>query len=495
MSIKKKLFLCNIIMVCVPLCAVMVMWLFYSSFSGRLKTGKTEEDQMYSILSDVQKTLYLYEVESEDMEWEKISENATENSDYLPTESMQKIEELADAGYHFHVKKDETLLFDNLDLEDKEILNDSEMPEKEGYLISKDNAIVIHDILDMDNARLMITAVYRPERADKGVDSSLIPIYMLPSYMVFVFVVVVLLSVVVTGLILARWVGYSMLTPLTMLMKGTREIAEGNLEYEIQVDTGDELGVLGRDFDRMRRKLKSSEEERNEYENNRRELLAGISHDLRSPLTSIKGYAMGLKDGIADTQEKRERYYDAILTRSEDMERLTHSLSYLTKLENGESILHMESVCLDEYLKQFLQEKASYTEEKKVRIDYNNSIKQAEVRLDLSEMKRVFTNLLENSVRYRTKDTSVITLSVDLENDNVVVQFKDDGPGVPEQYISHIFDRFFRVDASRTNPGQGSGLGLAIVKQIVEGHEGTVSAYNEEGLGIVIKLPVLKGME
>lgn len=137
-----------------------------------------------------------------------------------------------------------------------------------------------------------------------------------------------------------------------------------------------------------------------------------ITHDLRFPLTSIKGYAQGLKDGIADTEEKQKRYYDAILTRADDLERLTDSLSLLVRLENDNSILHMETVCFDEYICQFLSEKEPWLIQQQIEVDYRNEAGNAEISLDIREMHRVFMNLFENTVRYRVSDRSRVKLSV-----------------------------------------------------------------------------------
>jgi signal transduction histidine kinase len=202
---------------------------------------------------------------------------------------------------------------------------------------------------------------------------------------------------------------------------------------------------------------------------------------------------MGIKDGIANTPEKRTRYCDAILTRADDLERLTGSLSLLVKMDTGSSFLHLERVNLDEYIKQFLSEKEAWLSDRKVDVRYRTDSPQAEADLDIREMQRVFMNLLENTVRYRTADCSIVDIEVWQNKENVEIRFSDDGPGVGLRHLDRLFDPFYRADQSRTTPEKGSGIGLTIVKRIIEGHGGQVSASSESGLCITMTLPSVKG--
>ncbi len=202
---------------------------------------------------------------------------------------------------------------------------------------------------------------------------------------------------------------------------------------------------------------------------------------------------MGLRDGIADTEEKKQRYYDAILTRAEDLERMTQSLSLLVRLENDDSMLHTEKVCLDEYIRQFLAEKEAWITERQIKVNYRTAIPEAEVYLDIREMQRVFTNLFENTVKYRTKECSLVEISVTEKEKDVEIHFADDGPGVSPQHLEHVFESFYRADESRTNPEKGSGLGLAVVKRIVEGQKGRIYAVLDKGFCVVMLFPRVQG--
>ena len=218
-----------------------------------------------------------------------------------------------------------------------------------------------------------------------------------------------------------------------------------------------------------------------------------ITHDLRSPLTSIKGYAMGIKDGIANTPEKRNRYCDAILTRVDDMERLTGSLSLLVRMDKGSEFLRLDKVNLDEYIRQLLSEKEVWLADRKVDVRYRTQAPEAEVKLDIREMQRVFMNLFDNTVKYRTAERSRVEIAVRQNSDKVEIRVSDDGPGVGKQHLEHIFETLYRADKSRTAPEKGSGVGLAVVKRIIEGQGGQVEATSENGLCITMTLPSAKG--
>ena len=270
-------------------------------------------------------------------------------------------------------------------------------------------------------------------------------------------------------------------------------VAEGNLDYPITYTERDEYGEVFEEFDLMRRQLKEARERQQRYEQQQKNWLRGITHDLRCPLTSIKGYALGIKDGIANTPEKRTRYCDAILTRADDLERLTGSLSILVRMDTGSNFLHLERVNLDEYIRQFLSEKEAWLVDRKVDVQYRTDAPEAEVRLDIREMQRVFMNLMENTVRYRTAECSKVDIEVRQNTENVEIRFSDDGPGVGRRHLARLFEPFYRADQSRTAPEKGSGIGLTIVKRIIEGHGGQVSASSEGGLCIAMTLPVVKG--
>ena len=223
-------------------------------------------------------------------------------------------------------------------------------------------------------------------------------------------------------------------------------------------------------------------------------MISGVSHDLRTPLTSIGGYLDGLMDGIADTPEKRKRYLNAIKTRTKDLERLVDSLSEYNRLESGRVKYHMEYGDLKVFFEQYLTQYREEAKNHHVTIRLNAAEERYPVCFDGQEMKRVFDNLFTNTIRYREYFESSVNIVLEKERNGTWIQvtFADNGPGVPEESLERIFDTFYRVDSARSHTGKGSGIGLAVVKEIINGHGGRVFARNQKGLAIIIQLPAVK---
>lgn len=462
-------------MVLVPVLLIVLL------ISGCHRIRRSKEEDAFR---QMQNLLYLFETELSGIDWN--TADFTVDAEYISSPQMQKITELSEMGCHIEIISGENILFSNLQNGDIQYIRyRSDVPA--GCIRCAENVLLLWDSFESFQA----TAVYNQENADIGVQNSLLSVWLISPSVIIAFGFILLAGVLMTDIQLTQWLNRSVIEPLEMLKESTRQIESGNLDISVSYDTQDEFGIVCREFDSMRKKLKSAEIAREQYEQSRRELLIGVSHDLRSPLTSVKGYAQGLKDGIASTEEKRQRYYDAILTRAEDLERLTDSLSSLIRLEQPAYPFRFKTVCLDEFLLQFLQEESPYLMQSNAEIIYKNHADTAEVRLDILEMRRVFFNLLENSIKYRKHESSQIRLTAERQPEThlLKISFADDGDGVPEEQLNRIFEIFYRGDKSRTRPENGSGLGLAVVKRIVEGHGGAVSARNDGGLCIEILLP------
>lgn len=221
-------------------------------------------------------------------------------------------------------------------------------------------------------------------------------------------------------------------------------------------------------------------------------MITGISHDLRTPLTTIMGYLDGLLDGIADTPEKRQRYLQAIKTRTVNLVSLVDSLSEYSRLD-ADFHYHMEETDFKDYVEKYLELVRPDMENQQVQIEYICGKGGFMVRLDREEFKRIFNNLFANTVRYRRKENSrvMISLKRTLEGNNAEMVFLDDGPGVPEGSLEQIFDSFYRVDDSRNSAEKGNGIGLAVVREIILGHGGTIRAENRGGLAVIVTIPVI----
>ncbi len=489
MTLRKKIVLSNILTVVLPIVVAFIIWTGYVHFnSGSYLRPIRRASEGGDTLTEAMNILYTFEAELSDMEWDAVAFQGKDGPEIVISPDRERIEELESLGYHIQVESPDDVLYTNLDEEDKKILG-NRSGQTDGSLSWSGDSLVICDGFRLSGQDYNLTAVYNKNRVDLGVQNSLIPMYMVSPTVLLVLLLAVLICIALTTIIMSGWMNRSVLVPLEELKKGTDRIAVGDLDYSIDYESKDEIGDVCREFDHMRIQLKEAKLEQKRYDDQKRSLLRGISHDIRSPLTSIKGYAQGLRDGIAATEEKRTRYCNAILTRADDIERLTDSLSHLVKLENDSSVLHLQRVCLDEYIHQLLAEKEDWIAEQKIDVDYRTEAEDAEVFLDIREMQRVFMNLFENTVRYRTSDRSKVKLNVHLSEHAVEICFADDGPGVDEVHLPNIFEPFYRADESRTDPGSGSGIGLAVVRQIIEGQNGQVTAESERGLCIVMRLP------
>ncbi|MBR6332684.1 MAG: HAMP domain-containing histidine kinase [Dehalococcoidales bacterium] len=485
MTIRRKILISTILMVCVPVVFAFILWFGYIKIS-----------EINTSVSDMNRYLYVYESGISQIDFSKLSEQPDSSPDELPDVNKKIISELNDMGYHIEVIKDDNVIFSNLTEEDREtVLHIYPVnPKVTKRLLQAENKIVINDSINNTDGQYDLTSVYDKDLIDTGTFQSIIPIYMLQPSSIFIFVIVLLMVTILTGVLLSQWLGTSVLRPLEIIRSGAKEIAGGNLDTVIKHDFNDEFGDVCKDFDTMRSILNENESAKNEADSKRRLLLSGISHDIRSPLTSIKGYAMGLKDGIANTEEKKQHYYDAILTKSDDIERMTISLSELIKLEDVDKCFHLEEESTDAFITEMLNEHSSYLHDKDVEVQFEPDARDMSVLLDKKELPRVFMNLFENTIKYRNTNRSKVLIKTTLDNinDTVIIDYIDDGPGVAPDALPHIFDTFFRADKARTNPANGSGLGLAIVKRIIEGHNGKVEAVSQNGLDIKITLPVAR---
>ena len=234
----------------------------------------------------------------------------------------------------------------------------------------------------------------------------------------------------------------------------------------------------------MRAHLKTEIDTRIQYEEDLRTLIGNISHDLKTPLTTIKGYAEGMMDGVADTPEKQEKYLRTIRSKAEDMTRMVEELGLYTRIDCKSYPYHFEKVRLKEFFADCIEEDEPELEHKLSEDD--------EVYADREQLKRITMNIIGNAVKYLSKDSGEITITLIDELSYIRTEISDTGAGIPKKDLPHIFERFYRGDTSRNTGKGGSGLGLAIVKQIVEDHGGTICAASEEGEGTTISFTLLK---
>jgi len=317
-----------------------------------------------------------------------------------------------------------------------------------------------------------------------------------PDFMLPVILFYLLAVVIVANILLARYISHRVMAPINTLSKGVHEITSGNLTHRIEYKVGDEFDAVCADFNTMASRLLEMVELRQADETSRRELIAGISHDLRTPLTSVKAYIEGLKKGIAQTPEKQEKYLDIIQSKTEDIEYIIKQLFMFSKLDVGDFPLNLEAIDIENELTKLIIGLIDEYREIGLKINLHTDAYGKIVVIDMVQFKNIIENILGNSVKYcNRKDAKAWVYCKKTSNDKVSIIIEDNGPGVPEEILSKMFDIFFRGDVSRNNPAKGSGLGLAISSKIIQGMKGSIRAENipEGGLRVIITLPIKKG--
>jgi signal transduction histidine kinase len=302
--------------------------------------------------------------------------------------------------------------------------------------------------------------------------------------------------IMVTGSVLIIWIYSSILRPLNTLHAATNAMKEGNLDYSIEGDPDDEVGQLCVDFEEMRIRLKELIDVRLRYEKDTKELISNISHDLKTPITAIKGYAEGIMDGVADTKEKQEKYIKTIYTKANDMSALVDELSFYSKIDCNTVPYNFNCINLNDYFSDCIDEITFDLEVKNIEIHYSNETDLSlMVHADVEQLKRVINNIIGNSVKYIGANKGIININIEDAGNFVQVSFEDNGQGIAKKDLPYIFERFFRADASRNSTKGGSGLGLAITKKIIQDHMGTIGAKSEEGVGTTIYFTLKKCKE
>lgn len=299
-----------------------------------------------------------------------------------------------------------------------------------------------------------------------------------------------------TGVLLTGWIYKSIVTPLNHLKVATQKIKEGNLDFEMTVEGEDEIGQLCRDFEEMRKRLKESTEEKIRTDQQNRELISNISHDLKTPITVVKGYVEGIMEGVADTPEKQEKYIRTIYNKANDMERLINELTFYSKIDTNRIPYVFDKINVRNYFDDCVEELGLDLEERKVRLGYyNDTEKDVLVIADAEQIKRVISNIINNSIKYMDKLNASIQIRVLDVGDFVQVEIEDNGQGISARDLPYIFDRFYRTDASRNSSKGGSGIGLSIVKKIIEDHGGKIWATSKPGVGTVMHFVLRKYQE
>lgn len=462
MSIKKNLRFSNLLMLIVPIVITVLTFELSTNYFESVFVVRNENYPKYieksSLIVDYAKSQYEFK--------------------------LNELEEYANqCGFYIYVYKDNQVYYENLQRSEENIVN---------YI-----NVIDHDVVYQLNGKMTIATqvlyedgLYEMYFVSKENVSPLISISVVQMLLLVVLIISFLAVAITNSFVTGRLVR-SILTPLQGLAKSADNIRQGNLSDPVGNAGVNELQELFSTFDLMREQLKTNIEENTQHEQKRREMIAGISHDLKTPLTVIQGYSKGLLDGVAKDPEKSKKYLEVINRKSIEMESLLNQLTIFSKLENKSFEFKKELRNLDFLLTRFIRQQRLQYLDKKITFEYINKCKHINVYIDVLQIQRVLDNIVTNSIKYNDKRKIAIKFFVYVLNGyEVEISISDNGIGVSEKDLTKIFESFYRVDQSRSTKVEGNGLGLAICKSIIEAHNGHISASSEDGLVIKIILPI-----
>ena len=262
--------------------------------------------------------------------------------------------------------------------------------------------------------------------------------------------------------------------PLYAITKGASEFANGNLSYQIPVKSENELGYLASNLNYMADKLNRN----GEYQ---RQFISNISHDFRSPLTSIKGYVEAMIDGTIPV-EMQEKYLKIISYEAERLEKLTRGLLTLNELDIHKRMLNIQDFDINQTIKSTAASFEGTCTTRQILLELILSGQTLYAHADLEQIQQVLYNLLSNAIKF-SPDHSTITIETTEKNGKIFVSVKDHGIGIPKSSLNRIWERFYKIDRSRGKDQKGTGLGLAIVKEIISAHGQHINVISTEGVG------------
>lgn len=424
--------------------------------------------------------------------YEKVSGQVKENSAVLENlDFLQNLNEEAEhKSSYIIVRKDEEIYYAGNEVASEKIFlylpeYGFEFPDPEsGYYIHNMQKLIKQvDFTFTDGAEGSLFIV-----------TMVVPLISKPLLIDMIVAIVCILTF--TSLMLTRWILRSVVNPVAELNIAMQKIAEGNLDYRIPTDSSGEIEQLYKNYEDMRLRLKESTEEKIQTEKQNRELVSNISHDLKTPITAIKGYVEGIMDGVADTPEKMDKYIRTIYNKAIDMDRLINELTIYSKIDSNRIPYNFHRLNVAEYFGDCVEEVGLDLESKNIKLNYSNLVSpDTRIIADPEQMKRVINNIIGNSVKYMDKSQGVIDIRILDEVDSIRVEIEDNGKGIASKDLGNIFERFFRTDSSRNSSKGGSGIGLSIVKKIIEDHGGYIWATSKEGEGTCLHFVIRKYRE
>ena len=491
MKIKTKLIISFCIIIFFPLLLAGMVTIAFCNFQVQVieQTYGIRNADAYSIMNSVQ-ILSRYTAN----DFEEIKRMAQSNPALLTGEAYlnEKNEELKQKSSYLVVRKDNEIVYNGA--ENNEAVLQA-LPEY--GTTDPDTGTGIYT--DSDAQILVKQIDYVSEVGEQesvfivtSMDGSVPEI----KTMVVQVIMAIFLILLVTGLMMIVWIYRSMITPLKKLQAAAENIKEGNLDFEIEAGGEDEIGELCVTFEEMRQRLKDNTEEKLNNERENKALISNIAHDLKTPITAVKGYAEGIIDGVAHTPEKVDKYVRTIYNKANEMDTLINELTLYSKIDTNRIPYNFAKINVAEYFNDCVEEIGLDLESKGIGLSYYNYASPDIVIIaDPEQLRRVVNNIIGNSVKYMNKQQGFIQIRIKDVGDFIQVELEDNGRGIAQKDLPYIFDRFYRTDASRNSATGGSGIGLSIVKKIVEDHGGKIWATSKEDAGTIMYFVIRKYQE
>lgn len=491
MKFKNKIIISFCIIIFVPiLLALVVLFSFQHIQLKAIEQTYGIEDKNYSYFSNSMQLLSRFTRDS----FRTLTEVASENPELLSDEKyLQEMNtKLEEKSSYLIVRKERELVFIG---EDASISLLTQLPDygeadtnvNSGTYIDGEEQALIRQIdfkySDGSQGSVFIITILEetiPELKNLAAD----------------ILVSILLILVLTACMLTVWIYTSLINPIRKLQIAAQNIKDGNLDFTVEAESNDEIGELCRTFEEMRQRLKDNTEEKIASEKENKALISNIAHDLKTPITAVKGYAEGIMDGVADTAEKRDKYIRTIYNKANEMDTLINELTLYSKIDTNRIPYNFSRINVADYFNDCIEEIGLDLEAKNIGLAYfNYTDEEVQIIADPEQLKRVIHNIIGNSIKYLDKQKGLLNIRIKDVGDFIQVEIEDNGRGIGAKDLPYIFDRFYRTDASRNSATGGSGIGLSIVKKIIEDHGGKIWATSKESIGTVMYFVIRKYQE
>lgn len=499
MKLKTRLVFAFCIIVILPiLLFIMVFWALYATGTRLVQQNyELELDDVYGLFSGTMQVMSRY-TSSDYTEILTLSQEdpaTLESEEYL----TEKNEELGEkSAFLIFVREGEVAFNGEEDASAASNADWLEVLPEWGLADSDGNADASYYV-DGDTQLLFRQVDFYCTNGDEGsvflivTSESIIPEI---RQMLILMILSIVLILALTAGLMTIWLYRGTMVPLKKLQVATKNISEGNLDFTIDYEEDDEMGELCRNFDEMRQRLKESTEERVSAEQENRALISNIAHDLKTPITAIKGYSEGLLDGVAATPEKQERYLRTIYNKANEMDRLINELTLYAKIDTNRIPYNFQKLNVAEYFEDCVQEIGLDLETRGIGLSYFNYAEDDILIIaDPEQLMRVINNIVNNAVKYMDKRYGQLNIRIKDVGDFIQVEIEDNGKGIAARDLPYIFERFYRTDASRNSATGGSGIGLSIVKKIIEDHGGKIWATSKLGTGTIMYFVLRKYQE